>query len=335
MWWYIITLISVSYAQIHNPFNKNCTEKRILPGDITYNNELYHIQCPQIEFKRRSIFKNNNNYTLTWVKTLNYDIVFDWHYYTQIYFNDKNKPIHVNNKNLIFAPISVADTGTYVCFLQNATECEYGTVIVTAENRKYYIDDNIVSMEGNTVELYCDSNSISVPEAKNNIIWLRHEKKIKNANNVKLILTNITKNDMGLYICKVETTYNKKVYNSFRYINLYVKPKSKIQAEIISPMGNIKAKVNSTIEINCTINTNELVKYAKYRLYWKINNKLPFMFSTKGIKEKSESLITDKIVNLPLEIFTNNDVFTYNFTCYYDDLDYKEQLHKTIKLIKI
>ncbi|QDJ95133.1 IL-1 beta-receptor [Hypsugopox virus] len=338
--WCLVLCISVTCCQHIEPFSKYCKEKRILPGDFTYPKELYNIECPQLKYSHTSAFKNNNNFTLLWVQSNDYNPKTEWQYYTKTFTDNINSRVHVNNNKLVFAYVEYEDKGTYVCLLKNETYCEYGVIIVQIEQDHLPFDEERVTMEGKTSILVCDVNSITVPDTKYTISWYKDSKKIKHSNITiidknTLTLVDTTTNDNGIFVCKIDTTYNKKVYSSVRNIMLYVKPITKPSAEIISPMGDIKSLANITIVINCTINTNELIKYASYRLYWKVNNRPVFVFSSKGIKQLSETYINDEIINLPLEIYTNDNAFTYQYTCHYEDLDYRENLQKTIKLIKI
>ncbi|XP_008114352.1 interleukin-1 receptor type 1 [Anolis carolinensis] len=208
--------------------------------------EPYVIRCP-----RRSL---PSNYSLTW------------------YINGSDIPITTNNISRIhqrgdllwFVPTILEDTGSYQCVINNATKRNKDIEVVQNDDGLCFNSKTTYPQKvalSKTRQLICpDLDDFEDKDSSLVIQWYKacSPRLLKGdrywAFEGSFFITNVTKNDEGIYICRANYTYMGKQYYVSRPINLTTydsPPEGPI--EILYPKNHsIEVELGASISINCT-----------------------------------------------------------------------------------
>ncbi|XP_048388534.2 interleukin-1 receptor type 1-like [Stegostoma tigrinum] len=187
---------------------------------------------------------------------------------------------------LWFLPASLRDSGTYICYLWNASYCvmDIFHIQVLQLSHGQCFHENLLELPETesppSILIYCPDidgyfQPLSVLQWFKDCIPITIDNKKYFSNYDKLIISNADDEDTGNYTCKLEYNYLGKKYNVTRTTQLKIEGtiNNPIQPEMISPKNEtIEAKLGSELNMICEVLLGSGEVEAISRLTWKMNN---------------------------------------------------------------
>ncbi|XP_048454278.1 interleukin-1 receptor type 1-like [Rhincodon typus] len=194
--------------------------------------------------------------------------------------NDPNRPF------LCFLPATLRDSGTYICYLWNASYCvmDIFHIQVLQLSHGQCFHENLLELpqteSPGSIFIHCPDiedyfQPLSVLQWFKDCIPITIDNKKYFSDDNKLTISNADDEDTGNYTCKLEYKYLGKKYNVTRTTQLKVKEtiNNPTQPEMISPKNEtIEARLGSELNMTCEVLLGSGKVEAFWGLTWKMNN---------------------------------------------------------------
>ncbi|KAK6486726.1 interleukin-1 receptor type 1-like isoform X1 [Huso huso] len=264
-------------------------------------------------------FVGNVTYNITWYKNET----------GKELFGDGNT-IRAIDELLWFLPISLTDTGHYVCVFRTSTLCFKQAVSLEVTTKEdscihtpLYLQRLPASSNGNVV---CpDVNIFMGKSDSHEFLWYKDCVPIENGNryryeNNMLIIRTVKSEDEGNYTCAVTFSLNRTQYEASRTIHIDVKVvDDHVPPTVINPINNtIEAWPGSPFNIVCKVFTGFSGENDLTDVWWEVND-TSIQNSSRITVEKQREILTQTGQEVDVKLsFTElkEDDFGSNFSCF-------------------
>ncbi|XP_034778943.2 interleukin-1 receptor type 1-like [Acipenser ruthenus] len=263
-------------------------------------------------------FVGNNTYNITWYKNETGKELFG-----------DGDTIRAIDELLWFLPISLTDTGHYVCVFRTSTLCFKQTSSLEVMTKKdscihpTYFPKLPASSNGNVV---CPNVNIFTDKLySHEFLWYKDCVPIENGNRYlyeqnTLIIRTVKSEDEGNYTCTVTFSLNGTQYKASRTMRIGVKVvDDHVPPTVINPINNtIEAWPGSPFNIVCKVFTGFSGQNDLTDVWWEVNE-TRIQNSSQITVEKQREILTQTGQEVDVKlIFTElkEDDFGSNFSCF-------------------
>ncbi|XP_048389476.2 interleukin-1 receptor type 1-like isoform X1 [Stegostoma tigrinum] len=270
----LFALVS-ALPQQFSPTERSCLDKGIdLNRHFVLDGEGVAISCPELELETSE--DTPQNYSVMWYNNKTFEVITA----------DKKERVHVEDDLLWFLPVSLEESGSYVCIIRYPTSCVKITVSLTVthstsvscfQNRFSY---GMTSHSRTSKILSCPEISNYLTSNEFELTWYKDCKPLSNGekyryhkNDQYLTVTNVEPSDEGIYVCELQFLHDGLQYRTARTIDFDIKGcKASVGPKIIQPKnGTIELEPGSTLNLSCTAYTG-YCEPSITLIYWLVNN---------------------------------------------------------------
>ncbi|MBN3275346.1 IL1R1 protein, partial [Polyodon spathula] len=262
----------------------------------------------------------NDTYNITWYKKETGKELFG-----------DGDTIRAVDELLWFLPISLNDTGHYVCVLRTTTLCIKQAIYLEVKERKKdscihtytYLQNLPASSNDNVV---CPDVNVFMDKSESHeFLWYKDCELIENGNRYvyndnKLLIRTVGSEDKGDYTCMVTFTLNNTQYKASRTVLIDVKVNDcHVPPAVTNPVNDtIEAWPGSPFNIVCEVFTGFYGKNDLTDAWWSVND--TFIVNSSRITVGNQQEIqTERGQVVEVQLFfteLKEEDFGTNFSCF-------------------
>ncbi|KAK1167666.1 interleukin-1 receptor type 1-like isoform X1 [Acipenser oxyrinchus oxyrinchus] len=261
----------------------------------------------------------NNTYNITWYKNETGKELFG-----------DGDTIRAIDELLWFLPISLTDTGHYVCVLRTSTLCIKQAISLEVKETKKdhcihtftYLQVLPASSNDNVV---CPDVNIFMDKSDSyEFLWYKDCELIENVNryrynNDKLLIRKVESEDKGNYTCVVTFNLNRTQYKASRTVHIDVKVDYHVHPVVINPINDtIETWPGFPFNVVCKVFTGFYGENDLTDAWWRVNDTYIENSSRITVGNQQEiNTPVGQMVEVQL-IFTElkEEDFGSNFSCF-------------------